>query len=54
MPDWLRILLAVAAGLVLLAGLVRFAFGGQPRRRSDGGLTQHDAENYHNSADHRD
>jgi hypothetical protein len=54
MPDWLRIALAIAAGLSLLAGLSWFAFGGLPRRRSDGGLTQHDAAHYHNSNDHRD
>ena len=54
MPDWLRIALAIAAGLVLLAVLGWFAFGGLPRRRSDGGLTQHDAANYYDKHDHRD
>ena len=46
MPDWLRIVLAVLAGLVLFGGLAAFAFGSMPGRRKDGGLTQHDADRY--------
>jgi nitrate reductase gamma subunit len=33
-------------GLVLIAGVFWFAFGRMPERRSDTGLTQHDAVNY--------
>jgi hypothetical protein len=49
MPVWLDIRIGVVGGLGLLTFVFWFAFARMPSRRSDGGLTQHDAGQYWNA-----
>jgi hypothetical protein len=49
MPTWLDVGVGAVIGLVLLAAVFWFVFARAPGRRSDGGLTQHDAANYWHS-----
>jgi hypothetical protein len=46
MPVWLDVSIGAIFGLALLAAVFWFVFARPPSRRSDGGLTQHDATNY--------
>jgi hypothetical protein len=45
-PSLLNVTLGVIGGLGLLAAVFWFAFARMPSRRSDRGLTQHEATNY--------
>ena len=54
MPDWLDVAFRVALTLGVIAGVFWFALGRAPKRRSDGGLTQHDASYYSRSNDMSD
>jgi hypothetical protein len=46
MPVWLDISIGVFGGLVVLTAVFWFVFARIPGRRSDGGLTRHEATNY--------
>jgi hypothetical protein len=46
MSEWLEMALGVVLGVGLVAGVIGFAFARMPERRSDGGLTQHEATYY--------
>jgi len=46
MSTWFEVALGGISGLAIVGGVFWFAFGRMPERRSDGGLTQHDAGNY--------
>jgi hypothetical protein len=46
MPNWLEVTLGVICGLGMVGGVFWFAFARTPERRSDEGLTKHDASNY--------
>ena len=45
MPVWLDVALGVICGLCMVGGVFWFAFARAPERRSDEGLTKHDASN---------
>ena len=49
MPVWLDVSIGVICGLGLLAVVFWLVFARVPSRRSDGGLTQHDAGYYWHS-----
>jgi hypothetical protein len=49
MPVWLDVSIGVVGGLGSLAVVFWFVFTRMPSRRSDGGLTQHDAGQYWNA-----
>ena len=46
MPAWLDVAIGVISGLGVVGGVFWFAFARAPERRSDGGLTKHDAADY--------
>jgi hypothetical protein len=46
MPVWLDVIIGVICSFGLVGGIFWFAFARAPERRSDGGLTKHDAVNY--------
>jgi len=46
MADFLEMALGGVLGVGLIVGVFWFAFARMPERRSDGGLTQHDATYY--------
>ena len=51
MSIWFEVAGAVILGLAIVGSVFWFAFRRAPERRSDGGLTQHDAT-YYSSGDY--
>jgi hypothetical protein len=49
MPVWFDVAIGVICGFSVVGGVFWFAFARVPERRSDGGLTKHDAANYASS-----
>jgi nitrate reductase gamma subunit len=51
MTTWLEVAFGAIVGVLVIVGVFWFTFRRMPERRSDGGLTQHDAAFYSSGDD---